>query len=167
MKTQQELMQAYWGPGGTVDMVKEYNAKHGTNIQPWECIRYTSAVKFHHTNHPGFASRRDEPKFAITILYDDKLKEHRPVFAGDKVYDKKIPKELEVIDSDTLQYGVLKFTDLDWDKISWNPPTPKKWYRVAEMRDGTTVTADHFLPEENIRGRPGFVKWLDERKYYD
>ena len=128
MKTQQELMQAYWGPGGTVDMVKEYNVKHECDVKPWECVR-TPSVEYE--NHPVFVLKEDgEYTFALTILYDDKHEEHRPVFAGDKVYDKKIPKEFEVIDSDTLQYGALRFTDLDWDKISWNPPTPKRTFKL-------------------------------------
>jgi len=64
---------------------------------------------------------------------------------------------------------ISKITKLwfDLDAYYYRIAKPKKWYRVAEMRDGTTVTADYFLPEENIRGRPGFVKWLDEMRYYD
>ena len=60
-----------------------------------------------------------------------------------------------------------KYPCFDLEAYHYRIAKPKKWYRVSEMRDGTTVTADHFLPEENIRGRPGFVKWLGERIYYD
>lgn len=58
MKTQQELMQAYWGPGGTVDMVNEYNAKHGCDVKPWECVR-NSLIHIGYKEHPTFIDRAD------------------------------------------------------------------------------------------------------------
>lgn len=151
MKTQQELMQAYWGPDGTVDMVKEYNAKHGCDVQPWECVKHVNEGKF--DAHPQFAGKPWNYTFALTILYDDKHKEHRPVFVGDKVYDKKIPQELEVIDSDTLQYGVLRFTDLDWDKISWNPPTPKRTFKLEFTEEEINKLSEYLVQICTVNAR--------------
>lgn len=82
MKTQQELQLHYWGPH--FDMVKEYNAKHGTNIEPWECVKSVWINAF--THHPDFSG--SGYTFAVTILYDDKRNEHRPVFVGDRLYAK-------------------------------------------------------------------------------
>lgn len=127
MKTQQELMQAYWGPGGTVDMVKEYNAKHGCDVQPWECVRSDWANTF--TQHPTFGNPGSY-YIALTILYDDKLKKHRPVWGGSELYylgDKVIVKD--------ICNGVLTFecggvVSLSSMKISWNPPTPKRTFKL-------------------------------------
>lgn len=123
MKTQQELMQTYWGPGGTVDMVKEYNAKHGCDVKPWECVR-TPSVEYE--NHPGFILKEDgEYTFALTILYDDKHEEHRPVFVGDKIYCVTGNGEPWTVS------GIAAiFKPAAWDKWSWNPPKPKRTFKL-------------------------------------
>ena len=131
MKTQQELMQAYWGPGGTVDMVKEYNAKHGTNIQPWECVVHLSLIfgsgKVYHkqefTEHPTFGNPGSY-YIAITILYDDKRKEHRPVFAGSELYYKRDGSMITMVNGGTITNP---------DRWSWNPPKPKRTFKLNDL----------------------------------
>ena len=125
MKTQQELMQAYWGPGGTVDMVKEYNVKHECDVKPWECVR-TPSVEYE--NHPGFVLKEDgEYTFALTILYDDKHEDHRPVFVGDKIYcvtGNGEPWTVSSIAASTKPSA--------WGKWSWNPPQ-KRTFKLNDV----------------------------------
>lgn len=132
MKTQQELQLHYWGPH--YEMVKEYNAKHGTDIQPWESVRFWDSKSCGFLGNPLFNDRLGHYDFALTILYDDKRKEHRPVFVGDTVYDKLIAIKLKVIDYDTLQCDDLKFTNLNWDKLSWNQPAPKRTFNIGDKK---------------------------------
>lgn len=49
---------------------------------------------------------------------------------------------------------------------------PRKWYRVAKMRDVLdtepyTLQATSEEDEEHLESDRAFVEWLDERKYYD
>jgi len=124
MKTQQELMQAYWGPGGTVDMVKEYNEKHGTDVKPWECVKCDGDFN----RHPEFTALPEAYAFALTILYDDKRKEHRPVFVGDKIY---------CVTGNGQPWIVSSIAAIAkpgaWDKWSWNPPTPKRTFKLNDL----------------------------------
>lgn len=121
MKTQQELLLHYWGPH--YDMVKEYNAKHGTNIRPWECVKHVNEGKF--DAHPQFAGKPWNYTFALTILYDDKRKEHRAVFVGDKVYHKETGIERTI-------RTVALMSDFA-EKFSWNPPTPKRTFKIGDV----------------------------------
>lgn len=120
MKTQQELQLHYWGLH--YDMVKEYNAKHGTNIQPWECVKYKGCIAGVLCD---FSNDHSVYEFALTILYDDKLKEHRPVFVGDKVYHKEYGIEREIVSGNLVSDFAEKF--------SWNPPTPKRTFKLNDM----------------------------------
>lgn len=132
MKTQQELMQAYWGPGGTVDMVKEYNAKHGCDVKPWECVRSDWANTF--TQHPTFGNPGSY-YIALTILYDDKRKEHRPVFVGSELYANNCTKPL-TIKGKSEQWGYLSVgecTNYAISILSWNPPTPKRTFKLNDL----------------------------------
>jgi|GEM_PF-5498754 len=124
MKTQQELMQAYWGPGGTVDMVKEYNAKHDCDVKPWECVRDNSRHPI--VDHPEFKYSPNTYTFALTILYDDKHEEHRPVFADDKLYYKEDGSLI------TMGNGGIITNP---DKWSWNPPTPERTFKLELNND--------------------------------
>lgn len=117
MKTQQELQLHYWGP--LYDMVKEYNAKHNCDVKPWECVKlivhggeWANTYKC----NPLLDCKTGVYHFALTILYDDKRKEHRPVFAGDKLYYKRDGSMITIGSG-----GVLDNPD-SW---SWNPPEPK------------------------------------------
>jgi len=127
MKTQQELMQAYWGPGCTVDMVKEYNVKHGCDVKPWECVKYEGNSSLWQGDHPRFDGQHYSYTFALTILYDDKRKEHRPVFLGDNVYH---------IDGNgdpwTVSNVAANAKPGAWGKWSWNPPTPKRTFTIND-----------------------------------
>ena len=43
---------------------------------------------------------------------------------------------------------------------------PRKWYRVAKLKEGT-ATADNENQEKFTEGSRCFIEWLDERRYYD
>lgn len=125
MKTKQELMQAYWGPGGTVDIVRAYNSKHGCYVKPYECVKdtITGEVYFY---DPVFVSSPDKYTFALTILYDDKRKEHRPVFVGDKLWWSSTSSYQAAEDIETFKQARPPF----W---SWNPPTPKRTFKLNDL----------------------------------
>jgi hypothetical protein len=133
MKTQQELMQAYWAPGGTVDMVKEYNEKHGTDVKPWECVKCDGDFN----RHPEFTALPEAYAFALTILYDDKRKEHRPVFVGDKIY---------CVTGNGQPWTVSSIAAIAkpgaWDKWSWNPPTPKRTFMLNDVEVPCPVNSE-------------------------
>lgn len=73
---------------------------------------------------------------------------------------------------------VEMLTGLVWTKIASNPLwnleperyriAPKRWYRVAEVKEVGyhTATADNKFMEEQVELFPGFVRWLTERVYY-
>lgn len=149
MKTQQELMQAYWGPGGTVDMVKEYNAKHGCDVRPWKCIRLGDNLI---ERHPSFGFPPDYYTFALTILYDDRLKEHRPVFVGDMLYYKADGEEtrMEVGGSSIVNSVITAAGDRVSSYLSWNPPTPKRTFNLEfteeEFNHLVLITANWYSP---------------------
>lgn len=133
MKTQQELQLHYWGP--LYDMVKEYNAKHGCDVKPWECVVHLSLIfgsgKVYHkqefTEHPDFELPLDKSgyTFALTILYDDKRKEHRPVFVGDTLFSKKLTNISIVVGLSTEHL----INDLN---CSWSPPMPKRTFKIGD-----------------------------------
>lgn len=115
MKTQQELLLHYWGPH--YDMVKEYNVKHGCDVKPWKCVKLGNDPM---EQHPAFDIPVDNYTFALTILYDDKRKEHRPVFVGSRLWLNHIGTFVEVT-------GEVKITPRDY---SWNPPKPKRTFKL-------------------------------------
>ena len=151
MKTQQEFQLHYWGPH--FEMVKEYNAKHGCDVKPWECVK-TPCVMYE--NHPGFILKDDnEYTFALTILYDDKRKEHRPVLVGDKIY---------CVTGNGQPWTVSSIAAIAkpgaWDKWSWNPPTPKRTFKIEFtedeikfLADCQTSTCSHVLISRRVRDR--------------
>lgn len=133
MKTQQELQLHYWGP--LYNMVKEYNAKHGCDVKPWECVKYENENTY--TEHPPFRNDNTEDyTFALTILYDDKRSEHRPVFVGDKVYTYEEYRHFIVSEGSTYNNLIVKrcpegnLTNLHLSHASWNPPTPKRTFKL-------------------------------------
>lgn len=55
----------------------------------------------------------------------------------------------------------------DLDEYYYRIAKPKKWYRVALYESGRLGIAESEREEKSIQGFDGFVRWLDERKYYD
>lgn len=43
----------------------------------------------------------------------------------------------------------------------------KKWYRVAQLLDNTTTTADSKIEELTIQKDEWFIRWLTPRIYYE
>lgn len=52
------------------------------------------------------------------------------------------------------------------DSYYYRIARPKKWYRVAKL-EGGTFSIDSALEEKMVQDQLNFIKWLDERKYYD
>lgn len=58
------------------------------------------------------------------------------------------------------------------DAFDYRIAKPRKWYRVAKMRDVLdtepyTLQVTSEEDEEHLESDRAFVEWLDERKYYD
>lgn len=116
MKTYEQLMQHYWGV--IVPMAE------AAGINPWECVRYRYGTL---KTHPEFKSESNCYTFSLTVL------EKRPVFVGDKLYDKEAYYELLTVEG-INENNTLIATDSTGRKIdewvtwyedaSWNPPAP-------------------------------------------
>lgn len=142
MKNNLDPRREYWGR--VHDMVDAYNEKHGTDVRSWECVRYRG-TKFGFQCHPSDMVLSGHVKFAVAIV------EGSPVFVGDTVYDKLLSYPLTVENGDSLIYGTcLRFNELDWDKISWNPPKKPRTFTLngvelpcpvepKKVRDGSEV----------------------------
>lgn len=138
MKTQQELMQAYWGPGGTVDMIKAYNAKHGCDVKPWECVKYEGNSSLWQGDHPRFDGQHYSYSFALAILYDDKRREHRPVFVGETLYFNECGDSKYTVKENGYSVHGEYIHGYDWRRNdlsswSWNPPTPKRTFKLNNL----------------------------------
>ena len=101
MKTQRDLNIEYWGR--VHDMCTAYNKKHGTDVKPWDCVKYDGRPCL----NPVFVGQLDLYDLAVTIL------EGKPVFVGDKIFLKADGKEYTV-------YGPV-----DISSFTWTPPSPK------------------------------------------
>lgn len=114
-KTSDGLQEHYWSV--IVPMARKYNADHGTDVKPWECVKLEGVENF--SDHPLFSEPPHEYTFALAIL------EGKPVFVGDKVYSK-------------LNYGaVIDWNYLlpdDWNCWTWAPPNPKRRSIYDPMR---------------------------------
>lgn len=122
MKNNLDTRREYWGR--VHDMVDAYNEKHGTDVRSWECVRYRG-TKFGFQCHPSDMVLSGHVEFAVAIV------EGSPVFVGDTVYDKLLSYPLTVENGDSLIYGTcLRFNELDWDKISWNPPKKPRTFTL-------------------------------------
>lgn len=105
MKTYKENLRAYLG---VIEMCEKYNKEHGTDVKPWECVKYRGGIIL--DGNPLFNGDADKYTFAIAIL------EAKPVFVGDKVWFKNV-KLWSVITESLYPDGIN-------DKsCSWNPPT--------------------------------------------
>lgn len=77
MKTVIDLMREYVRVS---DMCDAYNKEHGTDVKPWECVKYSDNDFF--KSHPNFNWEISGYEFAVAIL------EGRPVFVGDEIFGK-------------------------------------------------------------------------------
>lgn len=145
MKTQQEYQLHYWGPH--YDMVKEYNAKHECDVKPWECVRFgDSQESFSKTyGHPTFEAFCGF-HFAVTILYDDKRKEHRPVFVNDRLWLKNLETYSEVT-------GCMKITEKHY---AWDTPAPKRMFKIG----------DKYLPSPVKKGEGEYISRVCGNEFY-
>ena len=84
-------------------MCTAYNKKHGTDVKPWDCVKYDGRPCL----NPVFVGQLDLYDLAVTIL------EGKPVFVGDKIFLKADGKEYTV-------YGPV-----DISSFTWTPPSPK------------------------------------------
>lgn len=110
----EELNMEYWGR--VVPMVRDYNARHGTNLTPGECV-WHATVGLTHKSHPSFDdSNPDVYKFAVAIL------EGKPLFIGDTVYHKQSGIE-RIINTSEL-------SDDFEDNFTWQQPKPKRTFTL-------------------------------------
>lgn len=106
MKTQAEQKAHYRNE--IIPMVAKYNFDHDTDIKPWECVRYCDDIIPSGT-HPKF-NEPDNYTFNLTIL------EARPVFAGDRLYGKKLP------------VTILAASGFCLEDYTWTPPAKKRTF---------------------------------------
>lgn len=152
MKTQQELQLHYWGPH--FEMVKEYNAKHDTDIGPWECVKYINDVL---CGDPQFPADLENYTFALAILYDDKRKEHRPVFVNDRLWLKNAETYLEVT-------GCVQITE---EYYAWNPPAPKRMFKINDVELNSPVQKDKGDYVTRVCGNEFYFTNYDDRNALD
>lgn len=108
MKTQYDLLEHYWS------VIVPMARKHG--IKPWECVRICGTDR---QNHPSFDFSTEDYTFALTIL------EGKPVFVGDKLWEKNIRKWLTVSEGFNASYYTAS-------KVSWTPPTEKRTFMLGD-----------------------------------
>ena len=77
--------------------------------------------------------------------------------------------EIEATSKNLIEWWNVKeskgiFTTLD---CYYRIAKPKKFYRVCEFGDGSLVLIKKEPLEKQVESSLGFVRWLDERKYYD
>ena len=82
----------------------------GMKVKPERCVKNDGSFG----NGWRFDDEPSDYTFALAIVYDDKLKEDRPVFEGDVLYDR---------DGNPC----INDTGINWDysRLSWNPPKKK------------------------------------------
>lgn len=126
MVTLQELNIKYWST--MVDMVNKYNAANKADVKPWECVDF-SLKKKPFDNHPIFQVESGEYVFAVSILYDDVLRKHRPVFPGDRLWMKGVPWPVTdgvIIDPTTLSWNREKKARKNLNVNGNKLPAPEK-----------------------------------------
>lgn len=130
-----ELQREYWMrvyDAMTMDKLTELNREYwvrvvdmceGTNVKPWECVRFKDSKKIFDT-HPNFNYFTDqginEIEFAVAIL------EGKPVFVGDVVYSKLDGCPL------TMQKNLHPetFRTLS-ERFTWTPPSQKHIFTIS------------------------------------
>ena len=88
-------------------MCEKYNARHGTDVKPWDCVKYRGDPIL--DGNPMFTGDADKYTFAVAIL------EAKPVFVGNKVWLKNV-KSWTVITESLYPDGI------NHKSCSWNPP---------------------------------------------
>ena len=102
MKTYKENLAAYIH---VIEMCEKYNKEHGTDVKPWECVKYEGDPVL--GKNPMFHGDPAKYTFAIAIL------EARPVFVGDKVLFKNL-RVWNVV-SELLYPGIINDNTCSWN----------------------------------------------------
>lgn len=131
MKTQEDLYLEY---ARAITMVREYNEKHGTKVEPWSCVKGVFNM------HPAFSAKGRNYEFALTIL------DSKPVFVGDILYEKEnkniivyqplkvvgmrklIDVEVFVVRGENVE--ILSNLDEIEKSFSWTPPQKKRTFEL-------------------------------------
>ena len=90
-----------------IEMCEKYNKEHGTDVKPWECVKYRGGQILY--DHPRFDGELDNYTFAISIL------EAKPVFVGNKIWLKNAQQFITMSD-------LINSAGIRDDCCSWNPP---------------------------------------------
>lgn len=167
MKTQRELNLKYWNE--IHPMVEAYNKDQKTDIHPCQCVRLNiEGHLVYFSGVPNFNSSTGFYEFAVAILYDEKAKQHRPIFENDRLYlfgEVAIAEEFGVRSLESINYfgyGAECFES----NVSWSKP--KK--RTFEI-NGFQLTEKEFdwliyLLKDQPRGidmATTILKKLDEK----
>ncbi len=98
------------------DMCDSYNEEHGTDIKPWECVRYVRGDAVPNETFLLAAINVGCPlTFALAII------EGKPVFRGDDLYIKGADKPY-LINWD--------YINVNWDEWTWEPPAKKRTFTL-------------------------------------
>lgn len=102
-------------------MVQEYNAEHGTDLKPWECVKYEGANNHWDEEHPRFDGPEHNYEFAAAIL------EGKPVFTGDIIYSRE--GRTYSVKKDSRGFFAQRIGDIlwrgnvaDWGYFTLQPP---------------------------------------------
>ena len=128
-----ELNREYWG--------RVHDMCDGTDVKPWECVRYFNKNFVSFSRHPIFEeliNHLREWHFAVAILKDDHTGLDRPVFVGDTLYDKtrhqfsfKVKGSLGINGflCERQPTGPLNI-QLDSEDATWRLPKPKRTFTL-------------------------------------
>lgn len=97
------------------DMCDAYNKDHGSDVKPWECVKFNGYVNFT-GRHPSFDRNKEYYEFAIAIL------EGLPVFVGDKLFEVCSERYFKVDEDITTEWI---------NTCTWTPPTKKRTFTIG------------------------------------
>jgi len=78
--------------------------------------------------------------------------------------------QLECCNKKRNSWGVKTGNFYDLDNFYYRIAKQKKWYRVAKMKFSNGEEYPEiscYCDASPVDKMPGFIEWLDERKYYD
>ena len=146
MKTQRELNLEYWGR--VHDMCAAYNEKHGTDVNPNQCVKWFDGREWkpYEPSNGVWFHEGIQHKFAVAIL------EGKPVFVGDKLYAKHNGAEV------TVDTGIKVKHNIFSEELTWTPPAPKRTFTL----NGVELPC----PEKNIDTREQYSLGINTGSIY-
>lgn len=135
------------------DMCDAYNKDHGTDIKPWECVKWRNHPESNwgtYTGTPYFHEFiEDEITFAIAIL------EGRPVFVGDRLFE-VCSERYFIVDEDTTTEWI--------NTCTWTPPTKKRTFMLNGVELPCPVKVNKLLPVSRRMEIDSFYFYFDSQE---